>query len=231
MPVVLSPTVKTVYQRRRATPPVRLLVFHLLAPRPTGDCTSALSGLDVFDQQHECQVVDPGRFEPVVGVEAGGLRVFGVDQDQPQPGEFSYFERFEEEVLEQRRGEALTLVVAVDGQTTEEHCGQRVGLVPGRACSGLCTGHHRRGRGVETDHPSAVRNDPGPARTFSLIAWRPTLDPVVERLVATVEPANIMRSSQQLWPLIWGHPESSTDPLASNAAIFGLAVAGRWSTS
>ena len=134
-------------------------------------------------------------------------------------------------MLEQRRGEALALVVTVNSQTTEEHCGQGVGLVMGRAGSGLYTSYYRRGRRVEGDHPSAVGNDPGPAGPLSLIAWRPTLESVVERVVPAVESVNVVRSSQQFWPPIWVHPESSTESSASNAAIFGLAVAGRWNTS
>jgi len=162
-----------------------------------------------------------------VPVERSGLGILGVDQHHPQAGEFGYFEGFEEEVLEQSRGKAPTLAVTVNCQPTEEHCGQRIRLVSGRPRSGLCAGHYRGGRRVEGDHPGSVRDNPGPAGTLSLVGWRQSLEPVVERFVAAVESVNIVRPSQKHWPLISVHSESRTESVASNSAIFGLAVNGR----
>ena len=61
----------------------------------------------------------------------------------------------------------------VDGETAEEHRGQRVGLVTRCASGGLCPGHDRCGRRVVRDHPGTVCDHPGTARPFSLIARCP----------------------------------------------------------
>lgn len=88
------------FQSKRLTGPTRPTLWNLRRPiiewsirpatadyvltsRPRRPQRNRLSGLDVFDQQHEGQVVDRRRLEPVVAVEVGGLGVFGVDQDQP----------------------------------------------------------------------------------------------------------------------------------------------------
>ena len=68
----------------------------------------ASSRSDVFDQEHERQVVYGGRFEPPVAVEAGCSRVLGMDEYQTESGQVGYLERFEQKVFEQRRGEACS---------------------------------------------------------------------------------------------------------------------------
>ena len=184
--------------------------------------------VDVFDQEHERQVVERGGFEPEVPVEPGGLGSWAWTSTSRKPVSSATSSALSRKCLSSAAARDLTLVVAVDGRTTEKHGGQGVGLVTGCTCGGLSTSHYSRGRGVEGDHPGAVRYNPGPAGTLSLVSrGARRYEPVVERFVAAVESLNIVRRGQKLWPLVWVHSESRTESFASKSTIFALAVAGR----
>ncbi len=66
-------------------------------------------------------------------VEAGCLRIVGMDEYQTESGQVGYLELFE-----QRRGETLPLMLPVRGEPAEEHRRQGVGLVARCADGGLC---------------------------------------------------------------------------------------------
>lgn len=65
----------------------------------TGSSEQA-SRSDVFDQEHESEVVNGGRLESPAPIETGCSRVFGMDEYQTDSGQVGHFEGFEQEVFE-----------------------------------------------------------------------------------------------------------------------------------
>jgi hypothetical protein len=79
------------------------------------DRSGIFSGADVRNQKHQRQVVDRRWFEPVAQIEAARGGVLGVHQQQSNTCEICDLEGLQDEVLDQRRRETLTLAPCVDG--------------------------------------------------------------------------------------------------------------------
>ena len=128
------------------------------------------SGADVLDEQHEGEVINGGGLETVVTVEVGGLCILCMDEYEPESGDVGYFSSLEEEVFEECCRQATFLVLKVNGEATQQHGWQRIGLMAGCTTRRAAAGQYRGTRFVEGDHAIITNHHSGAAGSLALVA-------------------------------------------------------------